>query len=137
MEELERKLKSNEISPTLMYIVSDFSNPRGITLTEPKRIKLVDLAHEYKFLVISDEVYQLLYFYSDAKPPKPLALYETNFDSLGGVLSLSSISKTIMPSLRIGWILSKNHSRLAQFYNRAVETSGGLHSFYTTGLCMY
>lgn len=137
VDSLEKKLINNEIHPKLMYIVSVFSNPCGLTLSEEKRIKLVQLAHQFNFLILSDEVYQLLYFKESAKPPKPLSLFDLNINENhpGGVVSLGSISKTIMPSLRIGWILCKNLKKLKIFYQRAVETSGGLHSFYTAGLC--
>ena len=140
VDELVRQLENNIISPKILYIISDFSNPRGITLNESKRKRLVELAYQYNFLVVSDEVYQLLYFVSDAKPPKPVALYDLDKrpeGSTGGVISVSSISKTVMPGLRLGWILCKDNVLLEKFYNRAVEKSGGLHAFYSAGICMY
>ena len=90
-------------------------------------------------MILSDEVYQLLYFENHGKTPKPMALYDLdefhNSDNKGGVVSIGSISKTIMPSLRLGWLFTRNSTLLRKFYDRAVELSGGLHSFYSAGIC--
>lgn len=85
-------------SPTLLYTIPSFHNPGGTCTTAERRREIVELAAEHDFLVIADEVYQLLDYY-DAAPPA----YGTMVES-GRVASLGSFSKILAPGMRLGWI---------------------------------
>lgn len=92
--ELERHLRHSR--PALVYTIPAFQNPTGTILSESRRRRLVELANEYDFLVVADEVYHLL---ATECAIAPLSSYDPY-----RVLSLGSFSKIFGPGLRIGWI---------------------------------
>jgi len=96
VDALERALKSHK--PAFLYTIPSYHNPGGQCTTGERRRRVVELAEEHDFLIVADEVYQLLYYY-DAPPPA----YGTMADSQR-VLSLGSFSKILAPGLRLGWI---------------------------------
>ncbi|MES2784348.1 MAG: PLP-dependent aminotransferase family protein [Pseudomonadota bacterium] len=91
--------------PKLLYTVPTFSNPSGTLLSAARRKALVALALEYRFLIIEDDPYGELYF--GAPPPASLhAIGRELAGELNPVVYLSSLSKTVAPSLRIGWMVA-------------------------------
>ena len=84
--------------PAFLYTIPTYHNPGGQSTNAERRQEIVALAKEHGFLIVADEVYQLLYYY-DAPPPA----YGTMADS-GQVLSLGSFSKILAPAMRLGWI---------------------------------
>jgi DNA-binding transcriptional MocR family regulator len=80
----------------LVYTIASFQNPTGITATN--RAALAEMARKYNFTLLEDSTYQQLYY--DSPPPPYLKL---NDDS-GHVVTVGSMSKLLMPSLRTGWI---------------------------------
>jgi 2-aminoadipate transaminase len=106
----------NEGTPArLVYTIPAFHNPTGVTLSEPRRQRLVELADEFDFLVVADEVYHLL-----GDLPKPMSAY---VDS-GRVLSLGTFSKILSPGLRLGWIHA-SPPLLKQLAGTGVVSSAG------------
>ena len=93
---LEQALQ--EHSPAFLYTIPSYQNPGGQCLPLERRERLVELAGEHDFLIVADEVYQLLYYY-DAPPPA----FGTMTDS-EVVVSLGSFSKILAPAMRLGWI---------------------------------
>ena len=63
--------------PRLLYIIPVHSNPRGITLPLKRRQQLLQLAQQYSFLVVADEVYQLLSFPGAPAPPPHMKAVQT------------------------------------------------------------
>ena len=124
-------MKAKEISPKILYVVTFYSNPLGVSLSEERKIKLIELAHRYDFYIISDEAYEFLYYSPDTLC-KPMSLLDTTFPNR--VISANSFSKTVVPSMRTGWILSRDHNLLSIFADRFLCNSGGSHSPYITGL---
>lgn len=91
--------------PRLLYTVPTFSNPRGTLLAQSRRVELVALARRHGFLVIEDDPYGELTFTGAAPEP----LYAIGVREHGGenpVVYLSSLSKTVAPALRIGWMIA-------------------------------
>lgn len=86
-------------TPKLCYIVPNFQNPSGVTLSEPRRRHLVDLAREYRFIVIEDNPYGEIRF--EGTPLKHVKSYDAD----GHVLYLGSFSKIAFPGLRIGYVI--------------------------------
>jgi 2-aminoadipate transaminase len=84
------------LRPRLVHTVSSFHNPRGATLSAPRRVRLAELADRYGFLVIEDDPYGLLAF--DGAPPVPVAAHGDR------VVRLGSASKVLAPALRVGWL---------------------------------
>ena len=81
-----------------LYMIPDFQNPSGETLTLEERKLLVNLAREYDFLIIEDSPYRELRYEGEAVP----TMYSLAPDR---VLHLGSFSKIFAPGFRLGWIL--------------------------------
>lgn len=127
LEALEQALQTHR--PRLIYTIPTFQNPTGATQGFDRRRRLVELSQEHGFLILADEVYQLLH-YSGAPPP-PLA----NWVDGGTVVSLGSFSKILAPGLRLGWVQSapQHLRRLAEV--GVIASGGGLNPFTSAVVC--
>lgn len=80
--------------------VSNFSNPLGCSIPDERKKELVSLLEQYQVPLIEDDIYGDLYF-GERRTSAVKA-----FDTQGLVLLCSSLTKTIDPQLRVGWILA-------------------------------
>ncbi|MFE1595773.1 PLP-dependent aminotransferase family protein [Nocardia sp. NPDC058705] len=94
---LEDLLAAGE-RPALVHTVSNFHNPGGVTLAPERRAHLAKLAEAHGFWIIEDDPYGELWF--DQPSPAPVASYSPQ------VIRLSSVSKILSPSLRVGWMIA-------------------------------
>jgi 2-aminoadipate transaminase len=94
---LEEALK-REV-PAFLYLVPDFQNPAGATLSLEKRCRVVELAEEYGFWVIEDIPYRKLRYQGEDLP----LLREI---SASNVVTMSSFSKLLSPGMRVGFMLA-------------------------------
>jgi DNA-binding transcriptional MocR family regulator len=87
------------------YVVPDFANPTGETLTLEARQGLLSLADEFDVPILEDTAYHALRF-EGAAAPSIQALDVARVGSLDAsrVVYLGTFSKTIAPGLRVGWI---------------------------------
>ena len=81
----------------ILYIMPTFQNPAGVTLSEKRRKKVIDLASEYDFIILEDDPYSKIRF--EGEPLKPLKA----FDDEGRVIYTSTFSKLLAPGFRIAW----------------------------------
>jgi DNA-binding transcriptional MocR family regulator len=97
----------------LVYTIPSYHNPTGITATN--RSALAQMAQRFNFTLLEDSTYQQLYY--DTPPP----LYLKLSDESGHVVSVGSMSKLLMPSLRTGWIWAQSEQiqRLKMFRDDA------------------
>lgn len=96
-----------QVGPKLIYTMPTFQNPTGVTLTLERRQKLVELAQRYGVPIIEDDAYGELRF--EGEPiPKILAVAGSSSvgDYDGSVIYLSTFSKTLVPGLRLAWIVA-------------------------------
>eukprot|EP01112_Ceratiomyxa_fruticulosa_P013719 TRINITY_DN3874_c0_g1_i1.p1 TRINITY_DN3874_c0_g1~~TRINITY_DN3874_c0_g1_i1.p1 ORF type:complete len:613 (+),score=138.26 TRINITY_DN3874_c0_g1_i1:586-2424(+) len=130
VDALEIKLKNAPVHlrPKFIYVIPVYNNPMGATLTNERREKLVRLSEEYNFLILADEVYQLLGFEGEPSPPK----YMYSFDRKGTVLSLGSFSKILAPSLRLGWIVAARPILTVFEASGQFDSSGGINPFISS-----
>ncbi|MBI4467786.1 MAG: PLP-dependent aminotransferase family protein [Acidobacteria bacterium] len=96
LEEAEAVLAREK--PKLIYIVSNFSNPTGITLSAGRRPKLVELAAKFGVPLLEDDPYGDLRYRGQSIPPLKA------FDRHDIVIYLSTFSKILSPGLRLGWL---------------------------------
>ena len=75
-----------------------FQNPAGVTLSDERRRRLVELAREHEVLIVEDNPYGLLRYDGDPQP----TLY--SLDGGDYVLYLGTLSKILSPGIRIGWV---------------------------------
>ena len=113
-----RTLKSSGKQPRFYYVVPNFQNPSGITVSESRRRTVIALSREYGFLIVEDDVYSSLRF-SGAAPPSFYALAGGE-----GVLRLGSFSKTLAPGVRLGWLVGAAEA-VASFVDSGVLRMGG------------
>jgi (S)-3,5-dihydroxyphenylglycine transaminase len=100
LEKTILKLKRDGKNPKVLYEVPDFHNPTGFYMPLEKRKLLVELAEKYDFLIVEDNPYG--YFrYDVEKIPTLKAL-----DNHRRVIYLGSFSKTLFPSIRLGYIVA-------------------------------
>jgi len=116
VDTLQRELAVHK--PVFLYTIPSYHNPGGQCTTEARRHRIVELAKENDFLIVADEVYQLLN-YNGTPPPA----YGTMADS-DRVLSLGSFSKILAPGLRLGWIQTSGRLR-SQIMAGGFINSGG------------
>ncbi len=116
--------------PRLLYTIPTYQNPNGSVLPPARRRRLIELARRYGFIVLADEVYQLLHY--GPPPPPPLAMLDDADGDAGGVISLGSFSKILSPGLRLGWVHAAPHI-IRRFVDSGVAASGGgLNHFAST-----
>ena len=90
-----------EYRPRLFYINPIAQNPTGAVLPQRRAKQIVTLARRYDVVVLEDQTgWQLTY---DAAAPPPLAAFDTD----GRVVVMESLSKSIFPALRIGYLYCK------------------------------
>ncbi len=106
VDELSALLASGAVShPKLLYTVPTFANPTGATLTRERRIQLLKLAVEYRFIIVEDDPYGDLRFAGKAVP-SILSLTKEVEASRDWVVHFASLSKLVAPGLRVGWAIS-------------------------------
>jgi len=100
LEERLRKLSPEELKKfKFVYVVPNFHNPAGVTLSLEKRKRLLEMAGKFDFFIVEDDPYGALRFEGDPIP----SIYE-----LGGkerVVLLNTFSKVLCPGLRIGLVI--------------------------------
>jgi len=89
----------------LAYVVPDFANPTGRTLTRTERMALLDHAEAGDFVLVEDAAYRELRF-SGADEPSLLALDVARTGSIEAARTIycGTFSKTLSPALRLGWV---------------------------------
>ncbi|MFL2028563.1 aminotransferase-like domain-containing protein [Loigolactobacillus zhaoyuanensis] len=83
----------------LLYTIPSFQNPTGSVMTRQRRQQLLQFAQKHQLPIIEDTAYQDLWL--ETPPPLPLKA----LDQANNVLYLGTISKTLAPGLRLGWIV--------------------------------
>ncbi|CAB4637475.1 unannotated protein [freshwater metagenome] len=98
LEQAIKKLKSAGKKIKLLYLVPNFANPSGVTLSAKRRPEILAIAKRNNILVVEDNPYGLLYF--DKAPPRALRSLDEN------VIYLGSFSKILVPGFRVGYVLA-------------------------------
>lgn len=92
--------------PKFGYVMPEFENPTGRTLTQAQRERLLDFADALDMPLIEDSPYETLRYEGTAAP----CLLALACERAGGieaarVIHLGTFSKSIAPAFRIGWIV--------------------------------
>ena len=93
------QVKSEGKQVKFLYMIPDFQNPSGESLTLQERQMLVDLAEEYDFLIVEDSPYRELRYEGEPVP----TMYSLAPDR---VIHLGSFSKIFAPGFRLGWAIA-------------------------------
>lgn len=121
IDELERilqQLAASGMAPRFYYVVPNFQNPTGITMSPKRREAVIALSRAYCFAIIEDDVYNDIRFGG----PPPASFFEL----AGGqnVFRLGSFSKTLAPGLRVGWLIA-SAEQIAGFVGSGMSRMGG------------
>ena len=103
------RLAADGRRPKFIYTIPNFQNPGGVTMSLPRRRRLVEVARERELLVLEDNPYGLLRYEGDPLP----TLYSLDASSSSGgegasdfVIYLGTFSKILAPGLRLGWAVA-------------------------------
>jgi 2-aminoadipate transaminase len=108
IDELERtldRLQSEGRRPKFIYTIPNFQNPGGVTMSLPRRRRLVEVARERELLILEDNPYGLLRYEGEPLPTL-YSLDASHADRNGAsdlVIYLGTFSKILSPGLRLGW----------------------------------
>jgi len=91
-------------APRLLYLVPDFANPDGATMSKTARHQALDQARALNAVIVEDGAYSALRY--DGEDLPPIAALDA---AMGGIessrtLYCGTFSKTLSPGLRIGWV---------------------------------
>jgi 2-aminoadipate transaminase len=107
VDELEAALR---IGPKFIYILPNFQNPSGSTLSLERRKILIELADKYGVPIVEDDPYGQLRYEGDHIPS---VVYldsryrnENDGEYSGNVIYLSTFSKLLAPGLRLAWVIA-------------------------------
>ncbi len=103
IEALKTALQKHKVK--LCLLVSNFSNPIGSLMPDEHKKEVVRLIQKFKIPLIEDDIYGDVYF--GGRRPATCK----SFDDSGLVLWCSSVSKTLAPGYRVGWIEAGNFKR--------------------------
>ena len=92
------KTKLEKLRPKMLYIMPNFQNPTGISYSNEKKRKVLQLGKKYGFYIVEDDF--LSDFKFNSTDNKPIKYY----DNSENVIYIKSFSKILMPGLRIGFM---------------------------------
>lgn len=98
-EDVIASVRSEGKTVKFLYMIPDFQNPSGESLSLEERKMLVSLAQEYDFLIVEDSPYRELRYEGDHVP----TMYSLDPDR---VIHLGSFSKIFAPGFRLGWAIA-------------------------------
>ncbi|MGD2096568.1 MAG: PLP-dependent aminotransferase family protein [Desulfobacterales bacterium] len=99
LENQLQRLKKKGRRAKGVYVIPNFQNPTGTTLSLERRRHLVELAERYDLVILEDDPYGDLKFEGD---PLPAII---SLDTYGRVVHMRSMSKTFAPGLRVAWTI--------------------------------
>ena len=97
LEKLENALKT-EKNVKILYLIPNFQNPTGRTMSFAKRKAVYELACKYDFIILEDDPYGELRFAGENVPSIK------SLDTEGRVIYSSTFSKLISPGFRTGYV---------------------------------
>ncbi|MBA4420143.1 MAG: aminotransferase [Anaerolinea sp.] len=105
---LEEKLRTG---PKFIYVLPNFQNPTGVTISLERRHKIIEMADRYGVPIVEDDPYGQLRFEGDHIPG--VCVLDNDFRASathqafsGNVIYLSTFSKILAPGLRLAWIIA-------------------------------
>lgn len=123
LEETITSLQRRGEQPVLLYLVSTYCNPTGVTLNLERRKALAETAQSNKLLVVEDDVYHDLWY--DTPPPPAIH----SLAPPGPLIRLGSFSKIMAPGLKLGWMLAPPKIVQNCVKSGLLDSGGGMGHF--------
>jgi 2-aminoadipate transaminase len=134
LDTLEKQLRAG---PKFLYVLPNFQNPAGVTLSIARRRRVVERAAHYGIPIVEDDPYGQLRYEGEHLPP--LVRIDAELHGCGSgeraftgnALYMSTLSKTLAPGLRIAWVVAPEAviTKLVQ-----IKQGADLH---TSTFCQY
>jgi 2-aminoadipate transaminase len=124
LEDLEQALsRSPEGKRKLIYLISNFQNPSGISLSKQRRLAIPELLEKYDAYLIEDDPYGEIYFgYDQNAPPNPIKASGSD-----RIFYLATASKLVAPTFRTGWVIAENNLvRRLELAREAADLCGSM-----------
>ncbi|WP_029007259.1 PLP-dependent aminotransferase family protein [Azospirillum halopraeferens] len=120
--------------PKFLYLVPDFQNPNGTTVSTARREAIVDLCAAAGIPIVEDAAYAELRYDGEALPSLAAIDAARNGGRPGQVIHCGSFSKTMVPALRVGWV-----SAAREVVNRLVlmKQAADLHTSTINQIVMH
>jgi DNA-binding transcriptional MocR family regulator len=134
-DDVKKALQKHDIKAC--FFVTNFSNPLGYCMPDEQKEQLVKLLSRHGVPLIEDDLYGDVYF--GKKRPATCK----SFDEEGNVLLCSSISKTLAPGYRVGWVAPGKYmekiKRLKLYHSitSATAQQAAIANFLATGRYEY
>ena len=117
VDAVERICQKREIR--FLYVIPHHHLPTTVTLTPERRMKLLELASRYRFAIIEDD-YDYDFHYT-SNPMLPMA----GLDQNGSVIYIGTLTKTLAPAIRIGFMAGPdNFIRSVSRLRRIIDMQG-------------
>ena len=128
-EELDRLLRQAPAKPKLVYLVPNFENPTGVTLSLRRRHELIQICADHGIPIFEDDPYGRLRYSGEALP-SIMALAKGR-----NTIYMSTVSKIIAPGMRVAWLVLPDPA----LYERVVpaKQAADLHTSSFTQRAVY
>ncbi|MFA6941671.1 MAG: PLP-dependent aminotransferase family protein [Clostridiaceae bacterium] len=126
---LEQLLKKKNIE--LVYLMTYFQNPTGITCSDEKKRKLLYLANKYDFYIIEDDYLSELIYSKNIKHNTLKSM-----DKNDRVIYIKSFSKIFLPGIRLGYLITPEKLK-DSFQNFKINTDIATSSLMQRTLSLY
>ncbi len=106
VDKIEAIIKEHD--PRFIYVLPNFHNPMGVSMSIERRKQLVEISHKYNLPIVEDDPYGKLIFEGEMLPSiaKLDCQFRKGVDNFeGNVIHTSTFSKILAPGLRIGWAI--------------------------------
>lgn len=98
VDRLEAMLQQNSVCPKFLYLIPNYQNPTGTSLSAERRARVAALARQHRLLVVEDDPYGRLRFSGEALPALGAG------PEAGDWVYLGTVSKILAPGLRVAWL---------------------------------
>lgn len=129
--------------PRILYTIPTGHNPTGVTASAERRSKIYEIAQLWGIYILEDDPYHFIQFQhedrclstaqiSPQEMARKLAPSYLSIDVYGRVLRMDTVSKTIAPGLRIGWITAPQEiiERVTRVQETSVQSPSGFSQIF-------
>ncbi|HXG89077.1 MAG TPA: PLP-dependent aminotransferase family protein [Vicinamibacterales bacterium] len=104
LESTVADLRAKHQRPRFVYVTPNFQNPSGILMSGPRRRALLEAAARLDVMILEDDPYGSIYFTDATRAEETRPIKADDRD--GRVIYLGTISKTLVPGFRVGWMVA-------------------------------
>lgn len=98
LQDTLEKISNKGKKVKFIYTISNFQNPAGITMSLPRRKKILEIAQKYNFFILEDNPYDKIRFEEEPIP----SIFSLDYEER--VVTLGTFSKILCPGLRLAWV---------------------------------